>query len=144
MDDIVLGTNVVARYGFTVDAPVQYTLTDFIVEGAWVQHPNGTESKALERNLKTVSLAETYSTPVIVVESVNENDYTYPNGKGVEFYFSVRNQSVFLEMSENLKNWIVLYSNLQICPSFTLKVLDLKTEPFQFFRIRPGNAVAKP
>lgn len=141
---IVSGTNVVARYGFTVDSPVQYTLTDFIIEGAWVLHPNGTESKARERNLKAVSVSQTYSAPVTIVERVDRNDHTYPNGEGVEFYFSVRNQRVFLEMSSDLENWTVLYSNLETCPSFTLKAIDLQAEPIQFFRILPGNSVAKP
>lgn len=141
---IVLGTNVVAQYGFRVDTPVQYALTDFIVEGAWVKHPNGKESKSLGRNLKAVSVSQTYSAPVTVVERVNGNDHTYPNGEGIEFYFSVRNQRVFLEMSSDLERWSVLYSNLETCPSFTLKAIDLQTDSLQFFRIRPGNSSAKP
>ncbi len=134
---IVSGTNVVAQYGFRVDTTAQYAITDFIIEGAWVKHSNGMESKARERNLKAVSVSQTYPAPVTVVERVDGNDHTYPNGEGVEFYFSVRNQRVLLEMSPDLENWTVFYSNLETCPSFTLKAIDLSSDPLQFFRIRP-------
>lgn len=137
---VVEGDKVVARYGFDVPAPATYVITDFVVERARVRHPSGNESTPMVKNLQAVAVHAAYQKPVITVSRIEGNDPRYPGALGAEFYFSVRNQRVFLEQSPDLRAWTILYSNQQTCPSFTLKALNTEAEPMQFFRIRSGSA----
>lgn len=140
---VVEGNKVIARYGFSVAAPATYAITDFMIEQALVRHPAGIQRAPKVKLLKAVAVHATYQKPAMAAWHIDGNDHEYPGITGVEFYFSVRNQRVFLEKSPDLQTWTILYSNQQTCPSFTLKAFDLEREPRQFFRIRPGSAAGQ-
>ncbi len=133
---------VVARHIFNVGEPGTYAITDFKIGNAQAWRKNGSPSLVRSRDLKTVAVSGSYFEPVIVMEVINGNDHRYWDGKGVEAYFSVRNQRVLLEMSPQIEGseWITLYSNLETCPSFTFKIMNTGSVGSQFFRIRKGTA----
>ena len=140
---VVAGNMIVARYGFTINEPTTYAITSFIVEKALVRHPDGRETTPASNDLQAVALHAAYPHPVMITSRIEGNDPEYPGVRGVAFYFSVRNQRVFLENSFDLRTWNVLFSNRQTCPSFTLRVLDTPNDSMQFLRIRPGNELGQ-
>lgn len=133
------GDHVVARVQYTIREPATYTIIPFKITDAKVWARDGKERTHSARDLSAVAVNKNYGESVIAMYQIRNNDHNYPDSPGVEFYFSVRDKRVFLEKSTDLQTWDVLYSNLETCPSFTLKVLNPNSDSIYFFRIRPGT-----